>query len=87
MLRARVIGHVWASRKVAALVGTSLKLCAVDSDRVIVAADSLDACAGQQVLLSFGSGARNVLAPGPDNRAILCDAAVSLIIDGSESCS
>jgi len=26
--------------------------------------------------------ARNVLAPGPDNRALLGDAAISLIIDG-----
>lgn len=54
-----------------------------DTDRVIVAIDTLDARRGDQVLIAFGSGARNVLRAGPDNRDILCDAAVSMIIDGS----
>lgn len=88
MIRARVIGEVWATRKAPALGGRRLTLCAVcdagaDADRVVVAVDTLDADAGQDVLVSFGSGARNVLRPGPDNRDILCDAAVSLLVDGA----
>ena len=49
---------------------------------LVVAADTLDAREGQEVLVAFGSGARNVLQPGPDNRHLLCDAAVALLIDG-----
>ena len=48
----------------------------------MVAVDTLDARDGQQVLVTFGSGARNVLVPGPHNRHVLCDAAVALLIDG-----
>lgn len=49
---------------------------------LVVAADTLDARSGQEVLVAFGSGARNVLQPGPNNRHLLCDAAVALLIDG-----
>jgi hypothetical protein len=31
---------------------------------------------------ALGSGGRNVLKAGPDNRALMCDAAVALIVDG-----
>jgi microcompartment protein CcmK/EutM len=48
----------------------------------MVAIDSLDARTGQSVLVAVGSGARNVLQPGPDNRELLCDAAVALLVDG-----
>jgi microcompartment protein CcmK/EutM len=51
-------------------------------DRVLVAVDTLDARAGQEVLVALGSGARNVLKPGPDNRELLCDAAIGLLVDG-----
>lgn len=47
-----------------------------------VAIDTLDARNGQEVLIAYGSGARNVLVPGPQNRHILCDAAVAMLIDG-----
>ena len=49
---------------------------------LVVAADTLAARNGQEVLVAFGSGARNVLQPGPNNRHLLCDAAVALLIDG-----
>lgn len=49
-----------------------------------VAIDTQDARVGQRVLLAYGSGARNVLAAGPDNRHLLCDAAIALIVDGSD---
>ncbi|MFI5291215.1 MAG: EutN/CcmL family microcompartment protein, partial [Polyangia bacterium] len=65
------------------LDGRRLVLVAVSGeDRVMVAIDTLDAREGQAVLVSVGSGARNVLSPGPDNRALLCDAAIALLVDG-----
>jgi hypothetical protein len=51
----------------------------------MVAIDTLDAREQQPVLVSVGSGARNVLKPGPDNRELLCDAAISLLVDGENS--
>jgi ethanolamine utilization protein EutN len=83
MIPGRIIGEVWATRKVAQLDGRNLKLVAVrGQDRVMVAIDTLDARSGEEVLIAVGSGARNVLEPGPDNRELVCDAAVALIIDG-----
>ena len=48
----------------------------------MVAIDSLDSRSGDDVMVAVGSGARNVLQPGPDNRTLLCDCAISLIVDG-----
>ncbi len=84
MMRGRVIGEVWASRKVAPLGGQKLLLVAGDGGRLVVAADVLDARRGDHVLVSWGSGARNVLSPGSDNRDELCDAAISLVIEGEQ---
>jgi ethanolamine utilization protein EutN len=81
VIRGRVLGEVWATRKAAGLTGRKLVL--VDSgEQVLVAIDTLDARAGQEVLVALGSGARNVVEAGPDNRALLCDAAIALIVDG-----
>jgi microcompartment protein CcmK/EutM len=83
MIRGRVIGEVWATRKAPGLGGRRLLLVGVEGeDRALVAIDTLDAGEGDAVMVSVGSGARNVLQPGPDNRGLLCDAAISLIIDG-----
>jgi microcompartment protein CcmK/EutM len=83
MIRGRVIGEVWATRKAPGLTGRRLLVVAVDgADRAMVAIDTLDAREGEAVMVSVGSGARNVLQPGPDNRALLCDAAISMIVDG-----
>jgi len=89
MIRGPVIGEVWTTRKAPGLSGCKLVLVAVRADshltgRVVVAIDTLDARAGEEVTVSFGSGARNVIAPGPNNREVLADAAVSVIIDGEE---
>jgi microcompartment protein CcmK/EutM len=84
MIRGTVIGHLTATRKCAALSPTAHKLLLVaveGTERVIVSQDTLDAGVGEQVLVSWGSGARNVLRPGPDNREEMCDAAVALIVD------
>ena len=84
MTRGTVVGQVWGTRRAAGLDGRKLLLVAVEeTDRVVVCVDTMDAGVGDTVLVSWGSGARNVLRPGPDNRQVLCDAAVSLIVDGS----
>lgn len=84
MIRGTVVGQVWATRKSPRLEGDKLLLVAAEGgDRLVVCHDTLDARTGQQVLVSWGSGARNVLAPGPDNRHVLCDAAVCQLVDGS----
>jgi ethanolamine utilization protein EutN len=83
VIRGKVVGEVWATRKSEKLEGRRLLLVAVeDADRVMVAVDTLDAREGQAVLVAVGSGARNVLKPGPDNRELLCDAAIALLVDG-----
>lgn len=98
MKRGLIVGEVWASRKVPELVGRTLKLVvehpraaassasgsAPDLGRapLTVAIDTLDARTGEEVLIAYGSGARNVITPGPHNRHVLCDAAVALIVDG-----
>lgn len=80
MIRGRVLGEVWASRKAAGLDGCKLVLVAAGDD-VLVAHDTLDARAGQDVLVALGSGARNVVAPGTDNRGVLCDAAIAMLVE------
>lgn len=86
MKRGIIVGEVWATRKAKGLGGMQLKLVALtdaqgETGRVLVAIDTLGARAGQDVLVALGSGARNVLRPGPDNRDLLCDAAVALLVD------
>lgn len=90
MIRGRVIGHVWATKKAPRLADRKLLLVAeytrgvagIDrpSGRVVVAVDDLDADMGSEVIVAFGSGARNSAdVPGRD---VLSDAAVVQIIDG-----
>jgi ethanolamine utilization protein EutN len=83
VIRGRVVGEVWATRKAEGLAGRRMLLVAVSGeDRVLVAIDTLDAREGDAVVVAVGSGARNVLQPGPDNRNLLCDCAISLVVDG-----
>lgn len=90
MIRGRVIGHVWATKRAPRLAGRKLLLVAEqvatggaprDTGRVVVAVDDLDAGVGDPVIVAFGSGARNAVAPG--SRDVLVDAAVVQVIDGS----
>ncbi len=89
MILGRVIGEVWASQKNGRLDGRKLMLVATveqsdeglsPSGEVVVAVDEIGARPGHLVTVSWGSGARAVLAP-PDNRGILADAAISRIVD------
>ena len=90
MLKGRVIGEVWATRKVEGVEGRKLILVAEldandkETEQVVVAYDDLDARAGDTVAVAFGSGARNTILPGPHNRHLLADAAVSMIIEGQQ---
>jgi microcompartment protein CcmK/EutM len=90
MIRGTIVGQVWATRRAAGLDGRKLVLVAArDADnaptgRLVVAIDTLDGRAGEDVTVAFGSGARNVVAPGPDNRHVLCDAAIAALVEGAE---
>jgi len=86
--RGRVVGQVWATRKHPALAARKLLLvephCATGGDgSIIVAFDAVDAGPGDEVLVSPGSGARRAFVKH-DDRALLCDAAVTLVVDGRE---
>lgn len=89
MIRGTVVGQVWATRKARGLEGRKLLVVAAcdaegrSTGRLVVAVDVLDAGAGEDVTVAFGSGARNVLRPGPENRDLLCDAAVAAIVEGA----
>lgn len=93
MKRGVLVGEIWASRQAAGLEGRSLKLvvetASADPDAALyapltVAIDTLDGRVGQRVLVAYGSGARNVLLAGPDNRAVLADAAVAVLLDSDD---
>jgi microcompartment protein CcmK/EutM len=90
VIRGTIIGQVWAARQVPGLDGRKLVLVAAcdagraPTGRLVVAIDTLDAGGGDDVTVAFGSGARNVLRPGPDNRDLLCDAAVAALVEGAE---
>ena len=89
MIRGVVVGQVWGTRKARGLEGQKLLLVAAhDADgrptgRLVVASDVLDARTGEDVTVAFGSGARNVLRPGPENRDLLCDAAIAAFVEGA----
>jgi microcompartment protein CcmK/EutM len=90
MIRGTIIGQVWGVRHAPGLDGRKLVLVAArdaanaPTGQVVVAIDTLDARSGDDVTVAFGSGARNVLRPGPNNRDLLCDAAVAALVEGAE---
>jgi len=89
VIRGTVVGQVWATRQARGLDGRKMLVVAERaadgkaSGRIVVAIDVLGAGPGEDVTVAFGSGARNVLRPGPDNRDLLCDAAVAAIVEGA----
>lgn len=85
MMICRVVGHVWATRKEEALCGYKLMIVreTTTSRRngaIFVAADSIGAGIGEQVLVVSGSTARRAI--GSDDAPI--DSAIVGIIDSME---
>ena len=89
MIRGTVVGQVWATRKARGLEGQTLLLVAArDAEgratgRLVVASDTLDARAGDDVDGGVRIGRAQRAAPGPDNRDLLCDAAIAAIVEGA----
>lgn len=84
MIRGRVIGEVWATRRTKGLDGRKLLLVAAEhADQLVVAMDQLDAGAGDRVLVTWGSGARLAIGPHGSGRRLLCDAAIAQVVDGA----
>ncbi|MFC1852498.1 EutN/CcmL family microcompartment protein [candidate division CSSED10-310 bacterium] len=82
MDRCYVLGTIWATRKVAELEGFKMVLLAVkdytlkNTSKLVVAVDILDVSPGDDVLITYGSGARNVLG----NQELPIDAVVAGIV-------
>jgi ethanolamine utilization protein EutN len=82
-----VIGEVFATKKNERIRGYKLLLvCLVDdmkrpTQRVVVAVDTLDAGVSDEVVVAFGSGARNAIKPL--SRDVLVDCAIVQVIEGS----
>ncbi|HIA04903.1 MAG TPA: ethanolamine utilization protein EutN [Myxococcales bacterium] len=90
MIRAQLFGTVWASQCSPLLEGRKLVLAAETengkrSGRVVVAIDTLGSSCGDDVVIAFGSGARNALS-ADNEQPILADAAVVQRVEGS-TCS
>lgn len=85
MMICRVIGHVWATKKEEALNGHKLMIVREETTdcrggETFVAADSVGAGIGEQVLVVSGSTARRAI--GSDDAPI--DSAIVGIIDSLE---
>jgi len=81
MIRATVVGSVWATKGHSRLVSDRLVLIVpVGGDHVWVCADPLDAKTGDDVLVSTGSGARTAVSDKPRDRQIPLDAAITAIV-------
>lgn len=82
MDKAVVIGTLWASQKSEGLTGYKLTLLSILdkndllTERIVVAVDILDISPGDSVLVSYGSGARNILG----DQMLPIDAAIAGII-------
>ncbi len=82
MLMGRVVGHIVSTRKNDKLVGFKIlevRLIenTVETDKYLVAIDSVGAGIGEQVLMTTGSGARLAL----DNPSAPTDAVIVGIVD------
>ena len=82
MVMGRVIGNIVSTRKNENMIGSTILEIRIiengqDTDRTIVALDSLGAGIGERVLVSLGSSARLALI----NKATPADAVVVGIVD------
>lgn len=60
MIVGKVIGNVWATRKVENLNGLKFMVVELDSNKKIVACDGIGAGIGDKVLVTQGSSARKI---------------------------
>jgi len=89
MIRGKVIGTVWGTRKVDDLTGKKLVIVAEqehgrETGRLVVAIDTLDCEPSSSVVVSFGSGARQAV-DRQRGRAVCADAAITQRIDGTST--
>ncbi len=82
MLMGKVVGHIVSTRKNEKLVGSKIlevRLIenSVETDKFLVAIDSVGAGIGERVLITTGSGARLAL----DNQTAPTDAVIVGIVD------
>ncbi|MBQ1951069.1 MAG: EutN/CcmL family microcompartment protein [Clostridia bacterium] len=82
MLMGKVVGHIVSTRKNEKLVGSKIlevRLIenAEETDKFLIALDSVGAGIGERVLLTTGSGARLAL----DNQSTPTDAVIVGIVD------
>ena len=85
MIIARVIGHVWATKKEESLSGQKLMIMREEttnrrSGEIFVAADSVGAGIGEQVLVVSGSTARKAFG----REDVPMDMAIVGIVDSME---
>lgn len=80
MVIGRVVGNVWATRKVDDLSGLKFMIVELSPEKRIVACDGIGAGIGDKVIVTKGSSARKVL--NLENSPI--DAAIIGIIDEEE---
>lgn len=81
MRTAKVIGHIWATRKAVSVNGLKLLLAEIldgkDAGERLVVADTMGAGIGDKVIITAGSAARRLL----EDDCLPIDAAVLGIID------
>ncbi|MBC2851706.1 MAG: EutN/CcmL family microcompartment protein [Cetobacterium sp.] len=80
MVIGKIIGNVWATRKDENLNGLKFMIAQLDSGEKIVVCDYIGAGIGDLVLITRGSGARQVL----QDSNIPIDAVTIGIVDGFE---
>ena len=80
MIIGKVVGNVWATRKLDNLSGLKFMIVELKNGESIVACDGVGAGVGDRVLISTGSSARKAF--DVDNLAV--DAAIIGIIDEGE---
>jgi ethanolamine utilization protein EutN len=86
MLMGRVVGRLWAARKAAGLDGRKLLLIrpetasGVETTRLIVAVDDLDAGPGDRVIVAHGSRVRDLTV----GAAVADKDVVIAIVDGHQ---
>lgn len=85
MLVARLVGHLWSTRKYESLNGYKLMLLELESGsragEQLVAVDTISAGIGDRVLVSCGSAAWRFLEAERDDVCVPVDAVIIGIID------